>query len=121
MKQIQYVCVDSNGNVIITKEAFDEVVKNSYNNGYEDGLKQSSIEVDKLKESSLEKKANWKMWGGWKGNHDQRIENATCSNCGYKHPTVKVSLSLLNKYCPNCQCTMVNVDYGNGRFEVINH
>ena len=57
-------------------------------------------------------KANWEVWAGWKGNHDQRIENAHCSKCGYNHPTVYNSLRNLNKYCPNCGCTMMVVQQG---------
>lgn len=32
--------------------------------------------------------AEWKTWGGWAGNHDKRIEEATCTKCGYEHLTV---------------------------------
>lgn len=51
--------------------------------------------------------AYWKVWDGWRGNHDQRIEDATCSNCGYMHPeTVYGSLSKLPKYCAGCRSEM---------------
>lgn len=50
--------------------------------------------------------AYWKVWGGWRGNHDQRIEGSLCSNCGCEHPTVKGSLDLLLPQCPKCGSIM---------------
>jgi len=50
--------------------------------------------------------AIWLVWAGWKGNHDQSIEGAKCSKCGYKHPTVYGSLEKLGKFCPNCGSKM---------------
>ena len=47
-------------------------------------------------------RAAWLVWGGWKGNHDRRIEGAKCLKCGYIHPTVYNSLENLSKYCPSC-------------------
>lgn len=55
-------------------------------------------------------KANWLIWGEWKGNHDQRIEYATCSKCGYVHPTVFKSVDNLAKYCPSCKREMSVVE-----------
>lgn len=49
-----------------------------------------------------EEVAHWEVWGGWAGNHDQRIEDAKCSNCGYEHHTVYGSLSKLSPHCPKC-------------------
>lgn len=62
--------------------------------------------------------AHWDYWSGWAGNHDQRIEDATCSNCGYKHPTVRLDYvdgkfikgyvpDKLAKECPKCGAKMV--------------
>lgn len=53
-----------------------------------------------------QKQATWNYWKGRCGNHDKRIEDATCSNCGYKHPTVKGSPKLLSDYCPCCKSKM---------------
>jgi hypothetical protein len=50
--------------------------------------------------------AEWKYWDGWSGNHDKRIEDATCSKCGYKHSAVKGSPNLLQDYCPCCKSKM---------------
>ena len=57
-------------------------------------------------------KAKWQFWEGWISNHDKRIEDATCSACGYKHPTVRRTygsnetpqdvLDKLGNFCPNC-------------------
>ena len=47
-------------------------------------------------------KATWLYWIGWQGNHDQRIEDAICSRCGYEHETVYQSLDNLSEYCPRC-------------------
>lgn len=63
------------------------------------------------------KHAHWEYWSGWAGNHDQRIEAATCSNCGYKHPTVRLDYvdgkfikgyvpDKLAKECPKCGAKM---------------
>ena len=54
----------------------------------------------------VEKKAVWIYWDGWKGNHDRRIEDAVCSQCGYKHPTVYGSLDKLAQICPWCKSQM---------------
>jgi ribosomal protein S27AE len=66
--------------------------------------------------------ARWEFWEGWIGNHDRRIEDATCSNCGYVHPTVRRTLignkfksgetpqDILDKLsdtCPRCGAKMV--------------
>ena len=52
------------------------------------------------------KTAKWKYWPGWSGNHDRRIDDAVCSNCGYEHPTVRGSNELLADVCPKCKCSM---------------
>lgn len=58
---------------------------------------------------SEEDTAEWKTWGGWCGNHDQRIEGTTCTKCGYEHPTVYGSLKRLSPYCPRCGRKMIGV------------
>ena len=50
--------------------------------------------------------AEWKYWDGWMSNHDKRIDDATCSKCGYEHTIVKGSPELLSDYCPNCNSKM---------------
>ena len=61
---------------------------------------------DKPKPEVLEKKAVWIYWEGWKSNHDRRIDDAVCSQCGYKHPTVYGSLDKLAQICPWCKSQM---------------
>lgn len=48
--------------------------------------------------------AYWEYWAGWVGNHDKRIDDATCSKCGFKHPTVRGydAPDQLYKFCPSC-------------------
>ena len=53
-----------------------------------------------------EYEAEWKYWGGWSGNHDKRIEDATCSKCGYEHSTVRGNPNMLQDYCPCCKSKM---------------
>lgn len=53
-------------------------------------------------------KASWVVWPGWSGNHDRRIEDAKCSNCGYEHP--KVYGRTLSTICPSCKSPM-HTDY----------
>lgn len=70
-------------------------------------------------EDKLKKHGHWIYWGGWCGNHDMRIDDAVCSECGYKHPTVrwelgdprgeagcKVVLKKLKDECPKCGAVM---------------
>lgn len=51
-------------------------------------------------------KARWQYWEGWMINHDKRIDGATCSKCGYEHPTVKGTPKLLSDYCAGCGSKM---------------
>ena len=54
-----------------------------------------------------EYEAEWKYWDGWCSNHDKRIDDATCSKCGYKHSTIRYgSPDLLQDYCPSCKSKM---------------
>ena len=56
--------------------------------------------------------AKWEYWAGWGGNHDRRIEDATCSKCGYKHETIRhKNPSYLSDVCPRCKSKM---DKGDG-------
>ena len=84
---------------------------------HECAKKVQNIDMDDFKEffvekfmrvtSTVEWDAEWKYWEGWIGNHDKRIEDATCSNCGYKHPTIRFgSPDLLQDYCPSCKSKM---------------
>ena len=66
------------------------------------------------------KRGRWIYWSGWCGNHDMRIEDAVCSECGYKHPTVRwekydainkkdayeIVLNKLADECPVCGAVM---------------
>ena len=66
------------------------------------------------------KRGRWIYWDGWCSNHDMRIEDAVCSECGYKHPTVHYERgdaigrkeayeAVLNKLadeCPVCGAVM---------------
>lgn len=55
--------------------------------------------------------AYWEYWSGWSGNHDKRIEDAQCSNCGFKHSTVRGkglnTPDLLADRCPRCYRLMI--------------
>lgn len=54
--------------------------------------------------------AKWKYWGGWCGNHDFRLTDATCTHCGYRHPTIRHKRNadkLLPDRCPRCGAKMV--------------
>lgn len=66
-----------------------------------------TIYIYKIEEGLVMRgKANWIIWAGWRGNHDQRIDDAKCSKCGYKHFTVYNSPEKLSNYCPNCGSKM---------------
>lgn len=58
-------------------------------------------------EESGRKVAKWLYWEGWCGNHDQRIDDAKCSVCGYKHPTVYKDPNNLSDYCGGCGAKMI--------------
>jgi hypothetical protein len=55
------------------------------------------------------KTAKWNYWPGWKGNHDQRIDDAKCSKCGYNHKTVYAP-GELSSYCPGCGSIMTDTE-----------
>ena len=62
--------------------------------------------------SSPKYEAKWEYWAGWSGNHDKRIDDATCSKCGYKHGTIRhKNPSYLPDVCPRCHSKM---DKGDG-------
>lgn len=71
---------------------------------------------EKLEREKLEREkpsqAAWIYWDGWCGNHDRRIDDATCSGCGYKHPTVWATKTewdtpkFLSDTCPGCGAKM---------------
>lgn len=76
-----------------------------------------SVDTDDFKKIFIEKfigvtsneewDAEWQYWEGWCSNHDKRIEDATCSKCGYKHSTIRFgSPDLLQDYCPSCKSKM---------------
>ena len=75
-----------------------------YNKHYPESLMQ-------MKRINMER-AKWQFWEGWMSNHDKRIDDATCSNCGYRHPKVcrtygsneteQDVLNKLFKFCPSC-------------------
>lgn len=58
----------------------------------------------------------WEFWEGSIGNHDLRIEDATCSRCGYVHPTVRRTYGKRESFeevvkklaatCPRCSADM---------------
>jgi|GEM_PF-6498983 len=68
-----------------------------------------SCSINKQEDVKEKNTAQWKTWGGWSGNHDQRIEQSECTNCGYKHPTVYRSLDNLSKHCSHCGYEMIGV------------
>lgn len=65
-------------------------------------------------EPAIEKDADdtsrWMYWGGWASNHDQRIDDAKCLKCGYKHETVYGSTKKLAQRCPRCNRIMIRED-----------
>ena len=58
-------------------------------------------------------RAHWTYWYGWRGNHDRRIDDATCSRCGFRHPTIRPTKDdpytphQLWNCCPHCLAMMV--------------
>lgn len=62
----------------------------------------AAIYVDEKTE--LPPEAYWEIWSGWVGNHDKSIDGAKCSNCGFRHPTVRGADApkQLYKICPKC-------------------
>lgn len=65
----------------------------------------------KMPQAYFEKRIDETTWvfsSYWRGNHDKRIEDATCEKCGCKHPPIVGSdscqqlIDSFYKYCPNC-------------------
>lgn len=95
--------INYNGSLYIPRDYIKELISN--------------FPKDLMKNNIDEKSENvgyWEFWEGWIGNHDQRIEDATCSECGYKHPVVRRQtgensadvLKKLTPYCPQCGIKM---------------
>lgn len=78
-----------------------KVADKLYNKGWVKKVQTKSIKINIPAKNT----AYWEIWGGWRGNHDHRIDNATCSCCGYTHSTV-FALNQLNKICPRCESKM---------------
>jgi ribosomal protein S27AE len=86
---------------------------NKYNELYP--TEQLYTKVTEQSESAT--KAKWQFWEGWMSNHDMRIDDATCSSCGYIHFTVRRTpgsreterdiLNKLSNFCPNCGKAML--------------
>jgi hypothetical protein len=59
-----------------------------------------------IRKTIFKKRGEWNYWPGWCGNHDLRLEDATCPFCGYKHPTIRhdpKAPKKLPKQCPMCK------------------
>lgn len=84
-----------------------EIIKFEDSNNIFNEVEQASREwFDNSEPKPIDRKAVWIYWDGWKSNHDRRIEDAVCSQCGYKHPTVYGSLDKLAQICPWCKSQM---------------
>ena len=93
---------NNEGALVVMRRMEDDIyVLNQFRNEEARELYNKLIGV---KEVSYE--AEWKYWDGWMSNHDKRIDDATCSKCGYKHSIVKGSPDLLSDCCPNCNSKM---------------
>lgn len=85
-----------------------EIVESNYGNKFD--LSKSICEYISnlgIEQQTNQKTAFWDFWLGWGGNHDQRIDDAKCSSCGWKHPTVYRSTDNLQKTCPSCGSKML--------------
>ena len=84
---------------------------NDYDEGFLDCAEEARDAVKDFPAADVVpvKHGKWIYWPGWVGNHDKRIDDATCSICGFKHPTVlnvKTPKDCLYKYCPECGAKM---------------
>ena len=88
---------------------------NAYVKEIETELKEWKENIqNKINKVDNVKHGHWIYWDGWKGNSSQRIDDATCSECGYKHPTVwrnqgeeyNSTPDKLADYCPSCKAIM---------------
>lgn len=77
-------------------------------------------EQDEEDDKRLQRLGRWVFWDGWVSNHDLRIDEAFCSACGYRHPSVRweegdptgaeaaaAVLDKLVKECPRCGAKMI--------------
>jgi hypothetical protein len=90
----------------------EQYIMNALIKRYNELYPKEPLQVKESKRYFMLTKAKWQFWEGWIGNHDKRIEDATCSNCGYKHPKVcrtygsnenaQDVLDKLFKFCPSC-------------------
>lgn len=92
---------------VLNYNAYVEEIKTELKE-WEENIQNKMNKIDNVKH------ARWIYWVGWIGNHDQRIEGATCSECGYKHPTVRLEKgdkysstpNKLANICPCCKAIM---------------
>lgn len=78
-------------------------------------IEQSLKEVQEQSPVSTTRRGKWIYWDGWLGNHDQRIDDAKCSECGYQHPVVRREMgehygSTINKLARECPCCKAQMD-----------
>lgn len=83
----------------ISKQELLDIIAKALCEGKEDIL-ESVLKDDEAK---------WEIWGGWVGNCNKRIDDATCSKCGYHHATVYGDPKHLSLYCAGCGRKMIGV------------
>ena len=74
----------------------------------------NAIYIPEVEVIEEKKHGRWIYWDGWCGNHDRRIDDAVCSECGYQHRTVRYENGdwhnfvpvKLSDECPNCGSIM---------------
>lgn len=99
-------------NVDLRKENLEYIdrlikVNDALIKAYKDNIKIAVEYSDLLAEQQNVKSVGfWKIWPGWEGNHDHRIENAKCSQCGYEHSTIFYSEQQLPSICQACGSNM---------------
>lgn len=88
---------------------------------------QEPEDLDDDEGERLPRLGRWVFWDGWVSNHDLRIDDAFCSECGYQHPTVRLEEGYptveearasvrgkLAKECPQCGARMIGGGDGEG-------
>lgn len=97
------------GTVLVAPDASEDEIKLAiFRKCIDISYSPADEEDDAETEEVEEETAEWMYWDGWISNHDYRIDDATCSNCGFKHPVVrgKDAPDQLYDYCPKCKRKM---------------
>jgi len=70
----------------------------------------TAITILNEKQNQKDLHGHWVIWEGWRGNHDHRIDNAVCSDCGFVNHSIVYDPKDLFDFCPKCGIKMIGTN-----------